>query len=74
MKLYPDWSIPVSVGQPLLLGHLPGHQEQVPQQLSVTILRLLDHGDPLPGDDQEVDRSLGRNVIEGNTLVILYCD
>ena len=34
-------------------------------------MNLLYHADPPPGDDEEVDRSLGGNIFEGNTLVIL---
>ena len=41
------------------------------QQVSVRGLDLLDHADPSPGDHEKVDRSLGGNIFEGNTLVIL---
>ena len=41
------------------------------QQVPVWGLDLLYHADPPPGDDEEVDRSLGGNIFEGNTLVIL---
>ena len=61
----------VAVSKSLLLGHLLGYQEKVSQELSVSLLRILDHGDPLAGDHQEVDRSLGADVIEGHALVIL---
>ena len=39
--------------------------------LPVWRLNLLYHADPPPGDDEKVDRSLGGNIFEGNTLVIL---
>ena len=41
------------------------------RHLPVCLLRLLDHSDSPPGDDEEVDRGLGGNIPEGNTLVIL---
>ena len=39
--------------------------------LPVWWLDLLYHADPSPGDDEEVDWSLGGNIFEGNTLVVL---
>ena len=39
--------------------------------LPVCLLCLLDHGDSPPGNDEEVDRGLGGNILEGDTLVIL---
>ena len=39
--------------------------------LPVCLLRLLDHGDSPPGNDEEVDRGLGSHIPEGNALVIL---
>ena len=32
---------------------------------------LLDHADPSPGYHEKVDRSLGGDILEGDTLVIL---
>ena len=45
-------------------------QEKMSQELGVSLLRLLDHGNPLARDHQEVDRGLGTDVIEGHALVI----
>ena len=39
--------------------------------LPVCLLRLLDHGDSPPGNDEEVDRGLGSHIHKGNALVIL---
>ena len=39
--------------------------------LPVWRLNLLYHADPPPGDDEKVYRSLGGDIFEGNTLVIL---
>ena len=39
--------------------------------LPVCLLRLLDHGDSPPGNDEEVDRGLGSHIPEGNALIIL---
>ena len=41
------------------------------QEISVRGPHLLYHADPPPGDHEEVDGGLGRDVFEGDTLVVL---
>merc|ERR1719341_193414 len=61
----------VPLGQALLLGHLLCSKKEVTQQFSISILSLLYHSNPLSWNNQEVDRCLGSNIHECNTLVIL---
>ena len=55
----------------MLFGNIGSRDEKMAQQVFIWGLDLLNHTDTSSGDDEKVDRSLGWNIFEGNTLVVL---
>eukprot|EP00212_Chloropicon_laureae_P003613 CAMPEP_0197486378 /NCGR_PEP_ID=MMETSP1311-20131121/1306_1 /TAXON_ID=464262 /ORGANISM="Genus nov. species nov., Strain RCC856" /LENGTH=198 /DNA_ID=CAMNT_0043029435 /DNA_START=379 /DNA_END=973 /DNA_ORIENTATION=- len=62
-----------ALAEALVLGHLLGGVEQVPEDLFVALVRLGQPREPraVLGDHEEVRRRLGRNVPERQALVVL---
>ena len=61
----------VSLSELTLTGYLPGGGEQMPKQRCVCCQGMRVRGEMLPGDEQQVSRSDGLDVLEGETLVVL---
>ena len=57
------------LGDPLIARHRPGEREDAPEQRG--ILGGVEGADVRPGDDQQVDRRLGRDVVKGERMSIL---
>jgi len=65
---------PVTIFQLLLGGSFLGNQHQMAEKLLISIVSVLQRGDPLLGNHQEVDGRLRVNVPEGQALRVLEDD
>jgi len=65
---------PKALGEAQLAGHLARHEQQVAQERFVALLREAHAGDGLPGDDKEVNGSLGLDIVDHEAAVILVFD
>jgi len=59
------------LGEALLVSDLPGRPEEVAEQFLVVLPGIRETPDPGLGDDQDVDRGLGRDVPESQAVVVL---
>ena len=64
----------VAVAQSFLLGQLPGHHEQVPHQVRVLRIEVVERRDGLAGNDKDVRGRLRVDVPKGDTSIILVDD
>jgi len=65
---------PVTIFQLLLGGSFLGNQHQMAEKLLISIVSVLQRGDPLLGNHQEVDGRLRVNVPESQALRVLEDD
>jgi hypothetical protein len=61
----------VSVPQALLLGQLSGHDKQVPDEVLVLRIQIVERRDGLVGHDEDVRRCFRIDVPKGDALIIL---
>ena len=66
-----DHQAPAPLGQALPLRQLAGTQEQPPCDLEMTCLEAVQRLDVLPRSDQDVHRSLGRDIAEREQVLAL---
>ena len=56
---------------PFLPGEIPGPEENLPEQGFGSVGGFVEGGEMVLGDDQDVDRSFGPDVLEGEEALVL---